>query len=177
MNLADRFTSTSFRNQLIWLVIASIFISAILFFVLKKLCTFEYGFYDLYAKGLRGYLFSGVISVGSFLLSLHTFVIVNLKDKLFSSTHYRERFATANQIEVDAIKEKDILKPLDRLSSFINISIWLSISTAIIQFTLGLAPYSFVAIPCIWLGLLTILFMLNSLVLIRINIKDMLHQS
>jgi hypothetical protein len=44
MNLADRFTSTSFRNQLIWLVIASIFISAILFFVLKKLCTFEYGF-------------------------------------------------------------------------------------------------------------------------------------
>lgn len=177
MNLAERFTSTTFKNQLIWLVLASVIISAIIFFALRSLATFDSGFYDFYAKSLRGYFFSGFISVGSFLLSLHTFVIVNLKDKLFSSEHYRKRYANSKNIKVTDIIEKDILKPLDRLSSFINISIWLSISTAIVQFTIGLAPYSFVSIFCIWLGLLTILFMLNSLILIRINIKDMLHQN
>lgn len=177
MNLAERFTSTSFKNQLSWLVLASIFISLLIFFTLKNFATFESGFYDFYAKSLRGYFFSGFISVGSFLLSLHTFVIVNLKDKLFSSEHYRKRYALSRQIKIDEIVEKDILKPLDRLSSFINISIWLSISTAIAQFTLGLAPYGFISVTCIWLGLLTVLFMLNSLILIRINIKDMLHQN
>ncbi|EAN9692037.1 hypothetical protein ETI19_19600, partial [Salmonella enterica] len=42
-------------------------------------------FFNYYESKIRGYLFSGFISVGSFLLSLHTFVIVNLKDKLFDS--------------------------------------------------------------------------------------------
>ncbi|WP_193568771.1 hypothetical protein [Citrobacter sp. NCU1] len=177
MNLAERFTSTSFKNQLTWLVLTSLTITLVIFFSFKKLGIFDNGFYDFYAKNLRGYFFSGFISVGSFLLSLHTFVIVNLKDKLFSSDHYRERYAKSRQIKVGEINEKDILKPLDRLSCFINISIWLSISTAIAQFTLGLAPYTLISISCIWLGLLTILFMLNSLVLIRLNIKDMLHQN
>ncbi|AHK20358.1 hypothetical protein BF17_14355 [Yersinia similis] len=133
-------------------------------------------FYDFYQKNLRGYLFSGFISVGSFLLSLHTFVIVSLKDKLFSTESYKNIFADSKNIKVEDIKEKELYLPLDRLSCFLNLSIWLAIITAISQFTVGLANYSPASIFCIWLAMLTICFMLNSLILIRENIKVMLKQ-
>ncbi|KES17413.1 hypothetical protein GASC598B02_008840 [Gilliamella apicola SCGC AB-598-B02] len=133
-------------------------------------------FVDFYQQNLRGYLFSGFISVGSFLLSLHTFVISNIKDKVYLTVEYQKIFADCNNCNIEDIDKQKLLKPLDNLSWFINWSITLAILTAILQFTLGLCAKPLASLICVFFSILTIIFMLNALLLIRINIKIMLHQ-
>ncbi|WP_237734101.1 hypothetical protein [Serratia fonticola] len=176
MNLISWYIKLSMKAQFAVLIGISFFFITITTLIYDGDCSVGVSFFDFYQKNLRGYLFSGFISVGSFLLSLHTFVIVNLKDKLFSTENYKETFARSRGIEVLDIVESELFKPLDRLSCFLNISIWLSIITAVAQFTIGLANFSPASIVCIWLASLTICFMLNSLILIRENIKSMLRQ-
>ncbi|MDM3270918.1 hypothetical protein [Citrobacter sp. Ce129] len=178
MNLIDKFIRLSFKAQIWGLIIISWSVIAIMTLFYLNL-THHQGkaFFAFYQTSIRGYLFSGFISVGSLLLSLHTFVIVNLKDKLFTTVRYKEKFLTSKNLALDAkIDEMELLKPLDTLSSFINISVWLSILTAVAQFTVGLADYGILSVVCIWLALLTICFLMNSLILIREHIKNMLHQ-
>lgn len=110
--------------------------------------------------------------MGSLLLSLHTFVIVNLKDKLFSTERYISNFKLSRNLpENEKVDECELFKPLDTLSSFINISVWLSILSAVSQFTIGLIDAGVASVFCIWLAMLTICFLLNSLILIRVHIK------
>ncbi len=179
MNLVKFFVRTKKRTQIIGLLILSLIAISAMALIYYKL-TNHHGkaFYAFYQTSIRGYLFSGFISVGSLLLSLHTFVIVNLKDKLFTTERYKQKFMSSRNLQsLDDIQEGDLLKPLDTLSSFINASVWLSIVTAVAQFTIGLADYGIFAAFCIWLALLTICFLLNSLILIREHIKNMLHQN
>ncbi|MFW0697608.1 hypothetical protein [Pantoea sp. R13S299] len=133
-------------------------------------------FFEFHHKNLRGYLFSGFISVGSFLLSLHTFVIVNLKEKVFGTDDYKETFAAARGIAKGEVNESELFKPLDNLSSFINLAIWLSIITAISQFTIGLSTNFYASLFCVWLAILTVFLMLYCLIIIRENIKVFLKQ-
>lgn len=178
MNLIDRFVRLKFNHQVGWLIGLSLSIIALMTYVYLNL-THHQGkaFYSFYQTSIRGYLFSGFISVGSLLLSLHTFVIVNLKDKLFSTERYISKFRLSRNLDDNqTVNESDLLKPLDTLSSFINISVWLSILTAVSQFTVGLVDAGLASVFCIWLAMLTILFLLNSLILIRVHIKKMLHQ-
>ena len=134
-------------------------------------------FIEFYQRNLRGYLFSGFISVGSFLLSLHSFVITNMRDKHYLTKEYEELYVQANNCKKGEINKSDLLKPLDNLSWFINWSIVLALLTAIFQFTLGLYTNAIPAIICVYFAILTIIFMLKSLFLIRINIKAMLFQN
>ncbi|EDS5056004.1 hypothetical protein B1Q49_004632, partial [Salmonella enterica] len=133
-------------------------------------------FFNYYESKIRGYLFSGFISVGSFLLSLHTFVIVNLKDKLFDSSAYKQSYIDFKSRQIKGFSSENIVlteyyAPLNVLSVFLNVSIWLSILTAVIQFTLGFYNNTYTALFCMYLALLTILYLLNCLILIRCNIK------
>ncbi|MDC9591529.1 hypothetical protein PSI23_20150 [Xenorhabdus sp. XENO-10] len=177
MSLIKSYIHQTMRVQFFVLFIISFFIITLAMFIYKDSFS-SIPFYNFYQKNLRGYLFSGFISVGSFLLSLHTFVIVNLKDKLFSTNEYKEIFIRSNRIDkIENIDERELFKPLDRLSYFLNYSIWLAIITAISQFTIGLADNLIASITCIWLAVLTICFMLNSLIIIRENIKLMLRQT
>ncbi len=173
MNLIDNFVRSKFYHQVGWLIALSLFIVAVMTCVYLNL-THHQGkaFYSFYQTSIRGYLFSGFISVGSLLLSLHTFVIVNLKDKLFSTERYISNFKLSRNLpENEKVDECELFKPLDTLSSFINISVWLSILSAVSQFTIGLIDAGVASVFCIWLAMLTICFLLNSLILIRVHIK------
>ncbi|WP_455865013.1 hypothetical protein [Pantoea agglomerans] len=137
-------------------------------------------FYSYYESKIRGYLFSGFISVGSLLLSLHTFVIVNLKDKLYDSDSYKSTYIefkkrTERKFHEAQIEPLDYYAPLNTLSIFLNTSIWLSILTAILQFSLGFIQSGICALICLFLSFLTILFLLNCLILIRCNVKIWLN--
>ncbi|EOV8836487.1 hypothetical protein ACNY9Y_001400 [Cronobacter dublinensis] len=182
MNLFEWFVRTKFKTQVWTLIIISLLTIIVMMAIYYKLTNHQgKAFHTFYQTSLRGYLFTGFISVGSLLLSLHTFVIVNLRDKLFLTDHYRNKFAEkagiTGSVNIQNINERELLKPLDNLSSFVNISVWLAILTAVSQFTLGMADYGIASVFCIWLAMLTICFLLNSLILIREHIKNMLHQS
>ncbi len=176
-----QFPMASISKQILGLIGVSLLVVGVVI-----LLHFKYGFsvtlekdttfFNYYESKVRGYLFSGFISVGSFLLSLHTFVIVNLKDKLFDSVAYKNNYVDFKSREIKnfssaMISVSDYYAPLNVLSVFLNISIWLSIVTAVMQFTLGFYDNTYSAIFCMYMALITVLFLLNCLVLIRCNIK------
>src|SRR5688572_18969941 len=91
------FPQKSINKQMVYLTVISLAIFSVIIFLFNKGyfhlgSSYKEGFYLYYESKIRGYLFSGFISVGSFLLSLHTFVIVNLKDKLFDSESYQKSY-------------------------------------------------------------------------------------
>lgn len=177
----SRFPLTSISTQMLSIFLFSLAIVGGLIYLhvkydLSITLDKDTSFFNYYESKIRGYLFSGFISVGSFLLSLHTFVIVNLKDKLFDSPAYKKNYIDFKSQQVkgfssDSIIPTDYYAPLNVLSVFLNVSIWLSILTAVIQFTLGFYNNTFTALFCMYLALLTILYLLNCLILIRCNIK------
>ncbi|ECO0418988.1 hypothetical protein ZT06_23000, partial [Salmonella enterica subsp. enterica serovar Typhimurium] len=89
---------------------------------------------------------------------------------------YKDTYSKANGISPDKIKDADLYKPLDNLSSFINTSILFSLTTAIAQFTIGLSTNLFACLFCVWLAILTIFFLLHCLIIIRQNIRLLLKQ-
>jgi hypothetical protein len=171
----------SIQKQMLAIIVFSLFIVGVIAYLHFKIgfsVTLEKdtSFFNYYESKIRGYLFSGFISVGSFLLSLHTFVIVNLKDKLFDSTAYRDNYVDFKRLTVkdftsSKINASEYYAPLNVLSVFLNVSIWFSIITAVIQFTLGFYDNTYTALFCMYMALITILFLLNCLILIRCNIK------
>jgi len=54
---------------------------------------------DYYAKNIRGSLFTGFLTVGSFLLSLKAFIVVKLKENIFDSDIYKKKIARAEKAE------------------------------------------------------------------------------
>lgn len=176
MSLTDAVVRQKIGVQYALLIIISALCLTGLFFLYRHTPVVSDNFFDFYHKNLRGYLFSGFISVGSFLLSLHTFVIVNLRDKVFATPEYKASFCEAYEVEEADISEKNLFKPLDNLSSFINSSILLSFITAILQFTIGLSTNLYACLLCVWLAILTICFLIHCLTIIRMNIKILLKQ-
>lgn len=128
-------------------------------------------FVVFYDQKLRGFLFSGFLTVGSFLLSLKTFVVVNLKDKLFDSDAYLERYMNRHGFSSrEEVPNNEYYRPLSNLTGFLFLSILFSIFTAVAQFSIGLIPNICLVVFCIWLALFTVMLLINSLRLIRRNL-------
>jgi len=176
MPLYEWLINKRLRSQYLVLFLLSALVLLGLYFLYRNTPGVSEKFFDFYHKNLRGYLFSGFISVGSFLLSLHTFVIINIRDKVFATTEYKDTYSKANGIPLDKINDSDLYKPLDNLSSFINTSILFSLTTAIAQFTIGLSTNLYACLFCVWLAILTIFFLLHCLIIIRLNIRLLLKQ-
>ncbi|EMH0680420.1 hypothetical protein V5887_000353 [Klebsiella aerogenes] len=176
MPLYEWLINKRLRCQYLVLIVLSALVLLGLYLLYRNTPGVSEKFFDFYHKNLRGYLFSGFISVGSFLLSLHTFVIINIRDKVFATLEYKKTYSAANKIPLDDIKDSDLYKPLDNLSSFINTSILFSLTTAIAQFTIGLSTNLYACLFCVWLAILTIFFLLHCLIIIRQNIRLLLKQ-
>lgn len=133
----------------------------LLAFVGKDVC-------DFYAKNLRASLFSGFLSLGGFLLSLKTFVVVKVKEGLYDHARYRERVMTRQRLN----KNLSFYGPVRRLSRLLFAAVCMAIATAIAQLTLGLINHwSAVALG---LGLVaaTLTVLLETLFVIRANLND-----
>ncbi|MER5082688.1 hypothetical protein [Providencia stuartii] len=119
---------------------------------------------NLYHNNMRGYFFSAFLGISSFLLSLLTFVVINLKEKMFDSEDYKNMYVICNGLsgENDIVK-KNLYKPLVIISTLLVISILCSIITAILQFTLGISNNKLVLIAPTIFPFLSISFMTLSL--------------
>lgn len=136
------------------------------------------GFYDFYDAKLRGYLFSGFLSTGAFLMSLKAFIVANMKTHVYDTDWYQEKFRERRSLSpTQKIDKKSLYLPLFRLSEFIHWSIVFSIVTAAAQFSLGLIESCWVSVFCVWLGLFSLFLLLNSLRLLRNNVRVWLRHS
>lgn len=168
MQSIERFFQASLEKQLTGLFL----VSALLFgFISWAFSGYFCDFYKFYDGRVRGFLFSGFISVGSFLLSLMTFVVVTLKDRLFDSEFYAKVYRNQNSMEDDEkIFKNKLYAPLKRLTWFLHLSIIFSFFTALAQFSIGLYKSSYTALFCVYLGFFTAVLLLNCLRLIKANI-------
>jgi len=127
-----------------------------------------------YADNLRGSLFTGFLGLGGFLMSLKTFIIVNMKKEVYETDKYKEKW-------VDSIKNSGFekvgnrYKPLRHLSEQIYWTIFSCISAAIAQLTIGLISNIIPVLICLALVFNAIVFLISTLRLIRGNLVTMFN--
>lgn len=127
-----------------------------------------HGLYDLYERKLQTPLFTGFLTIGGFLLTLKTFVIVKLKESLYDSEAYKNRLERKKHLKPDL----SAYGPLSRLASFLILSVISALITAASQLSIGFIPHKLAAAACLSLAITTLVLVLTSWWLIRANLAD-----
>lgn len=131
--------------------------------------------YRLYFSQLRSNFFTGFLTVGSFMLSLKTFIVVKLKESVFDSEAYRQIFA--ERAHRFAEPDKEYYLPLRNLSKLLFFTITSAVVTAVIHVTVGLFGGMVPFIICVFSVAFSFVMVLMSLYLIHGNIYDWLERS
>ncbi|WP_406611388.1 hypothetical protein [Agarivorans sp. JK6] len=126
-------------------------------------------FHEFYATNIRGHIFAGFLALGGFLLSLKTFIVVNMKENVYDSEEYRQIWRKT----VPGNKTKGSLYgPLKQLSDMLFYAILASITSAITQMTIGLYDRWYTAVFSIFTCVLATVLLLESLRLIKSNLDS-----
>lgn len=123
---------------------------------------------EFYEKHLRGSLFSGLLTVGGFLLSLKTFILIKLKDNVYDHHEYKKRFDEQKELDPDLKR----YKPLQNLSDFLYYSVISTIAAAIFQLTLGIFGNYYLVLFIIGFSISALMVLIFSLDLIRNSLND-----
>ena len=99
-------------------------------------------------KEIRSALFTGFLTIGGFLLSLKTFILIKLKEDLYDSPSYKERFENQKQLKPSL----SYFEPLSNLSNFLIYCVLLSLITSLSQYTLGFIQSIYTIAFCIALS-------------------------
>lgn len=144
-------------------IIATIVVVAIYYFTpeLGALTKF-------YGQHLRRSLFSGFLTVGGFLFSLKTFIIIKMKENVYSHERYKERVEEQKELNSNIT----YYGPLKRLSHLLFFSVLASFVTAILQFTVGLLECPIATLICVWSATFSISLLVSSLFVIKGNMDD-----
>lgn len=121
----------------------------------------------IYDGTLRGALFAGFLSMGGFLLTLKTFAIVHIKEKIYEDDEYRKEMAGRRAID----KDVPFYGTLRRLARFLGWSTLFALLTAFSQLTFGLLHKPWASAVCIWLAVSSLYLVLFSWVLIQMNLS------
>lgn len=146
-------------NIFIGVLLSAILYAAAIFIGLKINCGVE-ALVHAYQAYMRGYIFSAFLGVSSFLLSLLTFVVINLKEKMFDSKDYLGLYRSFNNMnEDDPLTKKGVYKPLRIITVVLVLAISCCIITSVLQFTLGFSSNKYVLIAPTFFPFLSISFM------------------
>ncbi|MFS0827644.1 hypothetical protein [Pseudomonas phoenicis] len=128
-----------------------------------------------YHTGVRGYVFAAFLGASSFLISLLTFLVINIKEKMFDSSDYLKLYVMhMNLSEGDSIPKKDLYKPLRLITSMLVIAIFLCIVSSVTQLTLGFSDSKVVLLIPTFIPFLAVSFLTSSLFQIYSLIKQWL---
>lgn len=123
---------------------------------------------EFFSSNIRASLFGGFLTVGGFLFSLKTFIIIKMKEEVYDHQAYIKRYNEQKKFD-------DILKqygPLQRLSHLLFASVLSSIITAVTQFSIGLIANKLAVIICIWTASFSLCLLIISLILIKRNLDE-----
>ena len=129
-------------------------------------------FHEYYADSLRTSLFSGFLSVGGFLLGVKTFVIVRMKEGVYDTDAYAERWK-----QHKALHGRDMprYEGLSRLKDLLFLTICAALTTACLQLTLGLWCSAWSAWICIGSAITATLALVQSMWWVQQNLTDWLQ--
>ncbi|MFP4672007.1 MAG: hypothetical protein ACLFMR_05510 [Desulfohalobiaceae bacterium] len=144
-------------------LLAFIVTMVIMLYLSKDICI-----YNSYEKNVRPYLFFGFLTIGSFLLSLKTSILLTLKEKLFDSEEYKNRFKLTQQLD----PRKKRYQPVEELGNLLLYSVAFALLTSIMHFTLGFIPSDIIASICISVSASVISLVFLCWWFIRINLQE-----
>lgn len=122
--------------------------------------------YIFYSENMRGHLFAGFLGLGGFLLSLKTFIIVNMKENLYDNETYIEKWKQSQKYS-----SKTLFAPLKELSDILYYAIFTCIIAAIAQMTLGFVEHDVFALICFYLCISATVLLVKSLIIIKRNLN------
>jgi len=122
-----------------------------------------------YAASLRGSLFSGFLTLGGFLLSLQTFIVVKMKEGVYDNDRHRAKVEKERE---RTSKTVPIFGELDRLRRLLFGAITAALGSAVCQITVGLVPNLYTTTVCLTLAAFAIALLAQSLLLINSNLHD-----
>lgn len=124
--------------------------------------------YSLYSDKFRSSLFTGFLTASSFLFALQTFIVIRMKENVYDSKVYKDRFrrVTGNA------SLAGIYRPLEGLSSVISGAILAALTTSASQLTIGLFESWFTAAFCFALAGATLGFLFFALWEVRANFAE-----
>lgn len=125
---------------------------------------------DYYAKNMRGSLFTGFLTVGSFLLSLKAFIVVKLKENIFDSDGYKDKLRDRRKLNPSLT----LYGPLKRLSLLIFLAIASAIFASISQLTVGLIERWEAIFFCLFVSIFAIGMLISTLLLIKSTLDEWL---
>lgn len=165
-------------------IMATLTLSAIIYIVAAQLncdgphpalyCPALDSFGNFYSEKLRASLFAGFLTLGGFLMSLKTFIIVNMKKEVYDTKYYQDIWYEQKKIDKNNLMPS-IYHPLRQLSNVLYITILLCVSSAVSQLTVGLFGNLWTSIFCVWMSSLSIASLIWSLILIRKNLTNMFN--
>ena len=100
-------------------------------------------------------------------MSLKTFIIVNMKENVYDSLHYKRNWEDQSKLGHNG----GLYEPLKDLSDLLYYAILASILSAVFQITIGLHLHWLSSVFCIWSVIFAVLLLLDSLVLIKRNLN------
>lgn len=123
---------------------------------------------QFYQVNIRGSLFAGFLTLGGFLLSLKTFIIVKLKENVYDHDEYEKRFKKQSKLNSKLV----FYAPLKNLSNFLFWTVVSCIGAAIAQLTLGLFNSFYTALITIFAAIFAVCILMYSLYLIKLCLND-----
>ena len=146
------------RFALIAFLFAASVVSFI-YFLTPNICTAT----TYFGEKIRPSLFTGLLTVGSFLLSLKVFIVVKFKETVFDSKEYKERLADLRKVDPSIQHYAQVRN----LSSVLFLSIASAIIAAACQLTLGLIEKPTAMLGCVFAAAFAGAMLLQTLLLIR----------
>lgn len=125
----------------------------------------------IYTEKIRASLFTGFLTLGGFLLSLKTFIIVKMKESVYDSSEYKEYFENRKERN----SSLSLYKPLQNLSHLLFWAILSAIITSILQFSIGFFENVLSTMICIYMAAFTIILLILSLFEIKKNLDSWFH--
>jgi hypothetical protein len=122
----------------------------------------------LFQNRLQVALFTGFLTIGGFLLSIKTFILIKLREDLYDLPSYERRLEERRVLNTRLSK----YGPLRRLGDFLVYSVAAAIVTALLQLTIGFIPHRLASAICMAAALTTIVLVLVAWWQIRQNLRD-----
>ncbi len=129
---------------------------------------------DFYAENLRNILFTGLLTLGTFLFAVKTFIVVKLKEDVFDQAFYLERVRKMQKLSPG--KNIQQYQPLRNLMTVLFYASLLSISSAVLQVTLGLVGALWTTVVCITAAAVSIALLFWAMILVKINLNVWLEE-
>ena len=123
--------------------------------------------YKIFQSDFRTNFFSASMTLTGFLFAVKTFIVIKMKEDIFSQDFYKKRVEKARKRS----PKKDIprYKPLKNLSRFLFYSMSSSLISAILQLSVGLIDNSWASLVCIIAFVASLIFIGISMYLVKAN--------